>query len=172
MTTTRLFLVPATLPMLDAIADADWAALSNLLGGADIADHWNHFPDAMLWIRNYMREHSGEMGWWTYLILHRRDVRLIGTCGYKGAPTPAGEVEIGYEIADAYQGQGLATEAARALTARAFEYETVKTVLAHTLPEENASEAVLRKLGFAFAGEVFDVDDGTIWRWQVNRPIQ
>ena len=37
--------------------------------------------------------------------------------------------------------------------------------IAHTLPEENASNRALRRNGFVYAGEVDDPEDGLIWRW-------
>lgn len=167
--TERLFLVASTLPILDAVVSEDWPALSALLGGVDIADRWMHFPEAMAWMRDYLQEHPEECDWWNYLIIHRKDVRLVGACGYKGPPTPEGIVEIGYEIADAYQGQGLATETARALVAHALKQESVQLIIAHTLAEENASVAVLRKLGFRFVEEVYDLDDGRIWKWAIGK---
>lgn len=167
--TVRLFLIPTTLPMLEAIAADDWHTLSSLLGGVDIADRWTHFPEALLWMRDYAREHSPDMSWWNYLLIHRHDVRLIGTCGFKGPPGPDGLVEIGYEIADAYQGRGFATEAARRLMEHALAHDAVVAITAHTLAEENASCAVLRKLGFQFAGEHIDIEDGRIWAWHRER---
>ncbi|MEZ4895061.1 MAG: GNAT family N-acetyltransferase [Saprospiraceae bacterium] len=147
----------------------DWGSLSQLLGGVDMADHWLHFPEAMIWMRDYLQENETELGWWNYLIVHRKDVRLIGTCGYKGSPSLQGEVEIGYEIAEAYQGQGLATEAARALVEYAFGYEDVQFVSANTLPEKNASNTLLQKLGFQFTGEEMDIEDGKVWTWRLDR---
>lgn len=167
--TERLFLIPANLPMLEAIAEEDWAALSALLGGVDMADHWLHFPEAMIWMRDFLLEHEADLGWWNYLIVHRQDVRLIGTCGYKGTPSFEGEVEIGYEIAESYQFQGLATEAARALVENAFRFEAVKRIMACTLPEKNASNHLLQKIGFQFVGEQFDIEDGKIWEWSLER---
>jgi RimJ/RimL family protein N-acetyltransferase len=38
-------------------------------------------------------------------------------------------------------------------------------VTAQTLPEENASMRVLRKLGFVLKGSVIDREDGTVWKW-------
>jgi RimJ/RimL family protein N-acetyltransferase len=169
ISTERLFLVPATLPMLEAIVEENWPVLSSLLGGVDLADHWTHFPEALIWMRDYAREHATDMRWWNYLIIHRHDARLVGTCGYKGSPTLDGAVEIGYEIADDYQGRGLATEAARALVDHAFTYPEVKAVLAHTLAEENASCGLLRKIGFQFAGEQTDIEDGKIWEWRLPK---
>ena len=169
LTTDRLYLIPSTLPLLDAVAEQNWPALSAALGGVDIAENWNHFPEAQAWMRDYLHEHPDEIEWWNYLIVHRTDTCLIGTCGYKGAPTPDGIVEIGYEIADRYQGLGLATETARALVELAFRHDAVQVILAHTLAEENASAAVLRKLGFSFVEEIFDLEDGKIWQWRLGR---
>jgi RimJ/RimL family protein N-acetyltransferase len=167
--TDRLFLVPTTVLMLDAIVDGNWAVLSALLGGVDFADQWFHFPEAFAWMRDYAAEHPVDMGWWNYLIVHQTDARVIGTCGYKGAPGPDGLVEIGYEVAEAYRGRGIATEAAIALCDRAFTFETVEAVCAQTLAEENASVRLLKRLGFAFTGETIDIEDGLIWEWKKMR---
>lgn len=167
--TERLFLIPANLPMLEAIAEEDWASLSALLGGVDMAEHWLHFPEAMIWMRDFLREHEADLGWWNYLIVHRQDVRLIGTCGYKGTPSFEGEVEIGYEIAESYQFKGLATEAARALVENAFRFDAVKRIMACTLPEKNASNHLLQKIGFQFVAEQLDIEDGKIWEWSLER---
>lgn len=169
--TERLYLIPANLPMLEAIAEEDWAGLSALLGGVDLAPHWMHFPEAMIWMRDFLRESETDLGWWNYLIVHRRDTRLIGTCGYKGTPSLAGEVEIGYEIDEMYQNQGLATEAAQALVDHAFGFEMVNWITANTLPEKNASNHLLQKIGFQFVGEHIDIEDGKVWEWRLDRKL-
>lgn len=165
----RLYLIPADLPKLEALVAEDWPVLSGLLGGVDFAEHWLHFPEAMVWMRDYLREYEMDIHWWNYIIVHRADVRVIGTCGYKGSPTLEGEVEIGYEIADDYQGRGLATEAAKALIDNALRFREVRCILAHTLAEANASNYLLQKLGFQFAGEETDLEDGLIWCWKKVR---
>jgi hypothetical protein len=43
----------------------------------------------------------------------------------------------------------------------------VTLVSAHTLAEENASVAVLRKSGFTRTTEILDPDEGAIWRWEL-----
>ena len=168
--TERLFLVPASIDLLGAAARNDEAELSALLGGAAIADQWSHFPEALNWMHRYLLEHPDEAGWWSYFIIHKADVRLIGTAGYKGPPAPDGSLEIGYEIADAYQGQGLATETAAALIEHARQ-RGARNVRAHTLAEENASAALLRKLGFNLIEEKIDLQDGRIWLWEKNTDI-
>ena len=167
--TPRLSLLPSTVKQLDAIVAHNWPAVSASLGGAAIAERWYHFPEAFEWMRQHLRRHPEEIVWWNYLIVHRPDNHLVGSCGYKGGPSAAGELEIGYEIADGYWGRGLATEAAGALVDFAFSLPEVKLVSAHTLAEENASCRVLRKLGFVRTVELFDPEAGAIWRWEKGR---
>lgn len=92
----------------------------------------------------------------------------IGMCGYKGPPKEE-TVEIAYGLAPAYQRRGYATEAAQELVARAFASGLVRRVLAHTLPELNASTRVLARCGFERVGEVMDPEDGLVWRWERKR---
>jgi RimJ/RimL family protein N-acetyltransferase len=100
-------------------------------------------------------------------IVHRESGANVGSCGFKGPPSADGVVEIAYGVNPSYQGRGYATEAARALADYAFRVGLVSLVIAHTLPQENASTRVLTKCGFDFAGEVIDPEDGLVWRWQL-----
>ena len=92
----------------------------------------------------------------------------MGWGGFKGPPRD-GVVELGYEIAEARAGRGLATAATSAMTAEAFEDETVTAVIAHTLPERNASNRVLEKAGFRFDGEAAEGGE-PVWRFSMARP--
>ena len=101
-----------------------------------------------------------------FVLVHRATENIIGKCGFKGPPGTDGAVEIAYGVAPAHQGKGYATEAAAALVSYAFSDERVRVVLAHTLPESNASTRILTKCGFQRVGEVIDPDDGLVWRWE------
>ena len=105
---------------------------------------------------------------WTlgFAVVHRDDARVIGSAGFKGAPTEDGVAEIAYGIAPGYQGKGFATEAARALVSFALERVDVTAIRAHTMPENDASGRVLAKSGFHQVGEVIDPEDGLVWRWE------
>jgi [ribosomal protein S5]-alanine N-acetyltransferase len=105
---------------------------------------------------------------WTlgFAVVHRDDDRVIGSAAFKGAPDGGGVVEIAYGIAPGYEGQGYATEAAKALMAFALERVDVTTIRAHTKPENGASGRVLAKCGFHQVGEVDDPEDGLVWRWE------
>jgi [ribosomal protein S5]-alanine N-acetyltransferase len=56
---------------------------------------------------------------------------------------------------------------ARRLTDVALESEPGVTVAAQTLPVVNASNAILRKLGFRLAGTANDDEVGEVWEWQL-----
>ena len=136
---------------LAAASDGD-AALGALLG-CEIVPGWSTFTERLL---------TAPAGTWgTRFFLF--DGELVGWGGFKGPPS-GGAVEIGYEIAAARQGRGLATAAARAMLAEAFADPRVDRVLAHTLPERNASNHVLQKCGFAFEGDAV-VRGMTVWRY-------
>ena len=103
--------------------------------------------------------------WGCYLV--EVDGRVIGTCAFKSAPTAAGEVELAYMTFPAYEARGHAAAMAGALARIADAGGAMP--IAHTLPQENASNKALKRNGFAFAGEVEDPEDGLVWRWQ--RPL-
>jgi RimJ/RimL family protein N-acetyltransferase len=90
----------------------------------------------------------------------------IGSCGFKGPPDAGGVAEIAYGIQPEHQGNGYATEAARALVRYALESPKVRIVRAHTLPAASASTRVLSRCGFTCVGEVIDPEDGRVWRWE------
>ena len=41
-------------------------------------------------------------------------------------------------------------------------------VTAKTLPQENPSTRILRRLGFDLEGPVMDEEDGEVWRWRLT----
>jgi RimJ/RimL family protein N-acetyltransferase len=99
--------------------------------------------------------------WGCFLAVDEAGGQVVGTCAYKGGPAADGSVEVAYRTFPPFEGLGYATGMAAALAARAGP----RRVLAHTLPERNASCRVLEKAGFIWAGEVIDAEDGLVWRW-------
>lgn len=170
ITTARLRLVPATSAHFAALDESEEALAASL--GVQPAAEWLGFDaarEAMVQAGSHLLDHPEAADWWTYWFVHPGDARLIGLGGYKGAPAE-GAVEIGYAVAPGYRGQGIAREAAQGLVDSAFADPRVERALAHTLPEANASTAVLSRLGFRHEGAIVDPEDGEVWRWQLSRP--
>ena len=163
----QISLLSCDLALLE-LAVENPAALDERLG-SHIADNWGDFAGAIKLSRDKLRANPALLGWWTHLVLLGEPPVVVGVCGYTGPPSDDGVVEIAYGIAPSHQRQGLATLAAAELTRRAFLDERVRMVCAHTLPERNASTRVLEKLGMKFAGLANDVDEGTVWRWELPR---
>ena len=166
--TKDLKLIPCSSATLERAIEGN-EQLAQLLG-VTVPDDWTEFGigalqyslDRLLWSEE-------ERGWWTYLPIHKRDNELVGSGGFKGRPTPDGTVEIGYEIAPRHRNKGLATEMTKGLVGIAFKNKRVRSVIAHTLGQENASTRVLQKCGFAMVDEINDPDDGLIWKWELKR---
>ena len=89
----------------------------------------------------------------------------VGTCAFTHAPRD-GAVEIAYCTFPGNEGRGIATRMAERLVSMARASAPEASVTAHTLPHENASTRILRKLGFALTGPMLHAEDGQIWLWR------
>jgi len=106
--------------------------------------------------------------WSGYLAVDEGADAVIGACGFKGNPAADASVEIAYFTFPPHEGRGHATAMARELVSIARGRSEVKSVVAHTLPEANASTHLLRKIGFEHIGDVVDPEDGPVWRWRLG----
>jgi ribosomal-protein-alanine N-acetyltransferase len=150
-----------SLALVSLDADADAASLARELApafGGDEAPALALLEQTFALLTGDPRPHP----WGCYLA--RIDGRVIGTCAFKSAPTAAGEVELAYMTFPAYERNGHATAMAGALARIADAGGAMP--IAHTLPQENASNKALKRNGFVFAGEVEDPEDGLVWRWE------
>ncbi|MBD2701308.1 GNAT family N-acetyltransferase [Spirosoma sp. BT702] len=108
---------------------------------------------------------SGFVPPWTgYLALLNNNV--VGTCAFKTPPS-ANAVEIAYFTFPDFEGQGIATAMARDLVRIAQTTDSGIRIKAQTMPESNASTAILRKIGFSWVGTVIHPEDGEVWEWQL-----
>jgi RimJ/RimL family protein N-acetyltransferase len=152
MQTQNLKLVRQTLDgihaMLDAMAPSERAQVSDA------------------WLERLRAATPSDPWIYGFSIVHRDDETVVGTCGFVAPPSADGVVEIAYGIAPEFQGRGYATEAAQLMTDYAFASGEVRTVMAHTRPEPNASTRVLTKCGFKRIAEVMHPEDGLVWRWE------
>lgn len=80
-------------------------------------------------------------------VVTRKGGELIGNCGVRINDVTLGEGNIGYEIDSHYWGQGLATEAARAMVDYGFRELGLHRIWAVTIADNLGSKRVLEKLG-------------------------
>ncbi|MGY1604205.1 GNAT family N-acetyltransferase [Geodermatophilus sp. SYSU D00815] len=158
---TRTDVRPLTLD--DAVALTTGAEEFGRRTGLRLADGYLAFPEALPATVAALRA-GMPPEWFSHLLVDPDEELVVGLGGYTGPPED-GVVEIGYSVAPAHRGRGHATRAAAEWVARA-ERAGVAVVRAHTLAEDNASTAVLARLGFARVAELVDEEDGPLWRWE------
>ena len=110
------------------------------------------------------RSSGFEPPWIGYIAVN--EGRAVGTCAFKCAPEE-GRVEIAYFTFPEFEGRGFATAMAVQLIALARAEQPYVVVAAQTLPERNASNRILERLGFVQAGTAQDEDAGEVWEWRL-----
>ena len=103
---------------------------------------------------------------WIGYVAVKEDVP-VGACGFKSSPVE-GRVEIAYGTFPGHEGQGIATAMARELLRIVDQEDAGLKVIAQTLPEENASTSILKKLAFTCIGSVDHPEDGIVWEWELR----
>jgi RimJ/RimL family protein N-acetyltransferase len=96
-----------------------------------------------------------EHGWGFWAVEDQATGQLIGLCGLAHVPwqaffTPA--VEIGWRLSTAWQGRGLAREAAETVLDFAFGPLGLDRVVAFTVPANTASWGLMERLGMRKLG--------------------
>lgn len=135
--TERLFLIPlhtdALQKLIDRTTDPETAkAYRDMLNGCE-----SH-PDQWLWYTAWGLYQNDSGDW-------------VGDLCFKGLPE-TGNPEIGYGIEPEFWNQGYTTEAVLAACKWALEQPGVCAIEAETEPDNAASQAVLRKVGFVPTG--------------------
>lgn len=140
---------------------------------SDLDDLWaiyqdpdvvRHIPDRsttreetreeILWHMNGHPRHP-ELGLWA--TIHKPTGRFIGRCGLlPWTIDETLEVEVAYLLAQAYWGQGLATEAAAAIVDYAFQMLHLPRLIALIEPGNTASAKVAGKIGMVYEKEFTD----------------
>jgi len=164
--TSRLKIIPCDDTIFDALKMGN--NILSVVLGANVPKKWTEVRDTFPYAAQRWKEHPPLHNWWLYLIIYKPMNMLIGSCGFKGEPNEAGEVEIGYEIRQEQRGMGLGAELAEALVDFAFLDSRVQKIIATTLPAENPSTAILGKLAFQRV-EDSEATDESLWRWELSR---
>jgi ribosomal-protein-alanine N-acetyltransferase len=159
--TTRI--QPVTLEQVETLLAGDDAFAARY--GMSVAPGYLDFPEALPRTRDELAN-GMPSEWYSHLIVDGDLNTVVGFGGYKGPPV-AGEVEIGYSVAPTHQRRGHATAAAQLLIDKARAAGVV-IVCAYTLAETNASTRVLTRCGLTMTEVVEDLDEGSVWRWELR----
>ncbi|MDM5186455.1 GNAT family N-acetyltransferase [Bacillus sp. DX4.1] len=145
--TKRLRMIPFTLELVEATIKGREELKKMVPYKISLEWPMPDYKDILPWIAEGLRKNP-EQSKWSGLIVHMEDNVIIGDIGCKGAPDSNGTVEIGYSIVSRYQGNGYATEIAKAFVEWLQQNEEVQTIKADCLISNVASSRVLEKAGF------------------------
>src|SRR5690349_22386843 len=96
-------------------------------------------------LRRY-EEQQAQLGFSSWALVERETAGLVGDAGF-GVFAPTGDVELGYTLARAYWGRGLATEAAAACLAAGLAQLPVTRIVALVDEENERSARVAERIG-------------------------
>jgi ribosomal-protein-alanine N-acetyltransferase len=99
-----------------------------------------------------------------WALIYKADGKLIGYCGFVNTND---DREIGWRLAPEYWGQGLATEAARAVLTHGIETLGFQRVIATVQTMNVASIRIIEKLGMSLVGR-FDRDGREVLVYSVD----
>jgi RimJ/RimL family protein N-acetyltransferase len=114
----------------------------------------------------YLVSHWQEHGFGHWATEERATGSLIGRIGllhHPDWPEDPDNVEVGWTLARAFWGRGLATEGALASLRYGFETLDVDRIISITSPTNRASRRVMEKAGLTLAGQSFWRNGGVVW---------
>lgn len=89
---------------------------------------------------------------YAFAVIHKETNQLIGSCGLMRSDKNGPQYSFGYVLRKDRWGQGLASEATRALVKFGFDELRAHRLWAHVFLGNKASEQLLQKLGFRYEG--------------------
>lgn len=98
--------------------------------------------------------------WLVRAVVAQPDHIVVGHAGFHGPPDDRGMVEIGYTTLPEFRRRGFGRAAARELIRYAAAMPDVQVIRASISPDNVASLALVRTLGFRHVGEQWDEEDG------------
>ena len=134
------------------------------------ADQWRGFavppgglepPEVLDMLVGWSARLQAAQGWGTWVAVWQGEA--VASLAVKD-PLAGGTVEIGYGVAPARRGLGVATAAVCALL-QLLAGHGVRVVRAETAQDNPASGRVMRKVGFACVGSRVDPEDGVLDLW-------
>ncbi len=141
---------------LTEIRDSDMDSLVEYLNDPEIFANTLRIPspykpsDAERYLA-ILAENAAKQGFATNFAIRDSAGRLIGGCGLDGLVV-GHRSDIGYWVARPYWGQGIATDAVRALCEHGIAVWKLVRIVGLVFPFNRASARVLEKCGFEYEG--------------------
>lgn len=138
---------------------ANLEAMANVFGDPEVM-RFGRGPQSKEWVHEWLRgcleDYHQKWGFGLWAVVSKTERRVIGFCGLTHYEDLGGqpEIEIGYRLARAFWGRGLATEAARAVRDYAFDILVLPRLVAIIDPLNTASIHVAQKVGLRYEKEV------------------
>jgi RimJ/RimL family protein N-acetyltransferase len=120
-------------------------------------------PFSEQWIKDRLvqeisRQSTHGLQYWP--IFRLSDDAHVGCCGLRPVPDKADALELGFHLRPEHWGQGLATEAARAVVKHALSTGRALTLVAGHHPQNLDSRRVLQRLGFRYTHDALYAPTG------------
>jgi RimJ/RimL family protein N-acetyltransferase len=139
------------------MTEADLDQFAELLGDPEVMRFYPRpktREEAQGWI-NWTRKNYEQHGYGLWVV-ETHDGTFVGDCGltWQSVGEDRDQLEVGYHTVAGLQGQGFATEAARACVEFAFGHLGERHLVAIINPENQASRRVAEKLGMGVEREL------------------
>jgi [ribosomal protein S5]-alanine N-acetyltransferase len=135
----------------------DWLLLRPIASDPEVM---RHISDGKAWPDERIREfvarqigHFEKFGYCLWRLVLKETSEMIGFCGLQPLDGTA-ETEIGWWLARAWWGKGLATEAARVAMQDGFERAGLVRIVAVAMRANRGSIRVMEKLGMEYEREM------------------
>ena len=169
--TARLDLRPLHVEALGALLDGDAQRLDRLTGARfREAAPPPYMADALPLVRDRLRERPDEAPWWNWLAVDQASGEAVGSVAFAGPPVPEGAVLVGYAMYGAFEGQGYATEAVRAMVGWAFNQPGVREVRALAPVWNTPALRVAENVGMRPVASEEDDDVGEVLLYALTAP--
>jgi ribosomal-protein-alanine N-acetyltransferase len=162
----RLELVSMGPALLEALLAGDYTRAAQI-GGFQIPNDLVLSKRTLQMRLRQIRANPEMQPWLLRAIVIRQSQMMCGRIGFHSEPGPedlrdvaADGVELGYAIAEPFRRQGYAKEAALLLMRWAFENHRQRCFILSIAPNNEASLAIARSMGFSEVGSHIDKEDG------------
>jgi len=134
---------------------------------AILSDEWMQSTRYAKMRRDQLVADPAYAPWCMRMILLKENAQMVGRIGFHTPPDPpaladitAGGVELGYEIDPAHRRKGYAREALIGIMDWAATTHGIQKFVASISPQNHASQALAKSLGFLKVAEQMDEIDG------------